>query len=153
MQRTLRSLVAAMAVAATAACSDAMPTQPSAFLPDAQVARAAAPGQLTFSYTQSYDTSTPQTATGTTGAVDFTGSMTTGTPCVDVSAVLAQRGSRLIVTVSSASSGGICMQVVTHNNYTGRISDLAPGTYTLIVNHSPGGGRSTEAYSGTVTVS
>lgn len=152
MNGTIKGLVAIAALFTTVACSDASPTEPTLTAPGA--AAFAKPGSgagtLSFTSTQDYSNSTPQTATGGTGAIDFTGSLTTGTPCYDVTA--SHSGSSTItVTVTAAPTGGGCIQVVTNNNYTGRISGLAAGTYGFTVVHAVGTSRTT-AYSSTVTV-
>jgi hypothetical protein len=151
MYTTIRGCIAVAALAAAAACSDAgAPTEPS-FLTPPEAAQAKAPSRLTFSSTQSYETQTPQTATGGVGTIDFTGSLTTGTPCYDVSAAHRSGPGQVTVTVSAVSTGGICAQVITHNNYQGRVSNLAPGTYTFTVIHEVNGSRTT-AYTSTVVV-
>jgi hypothetical protein len=154
MKALTKGLMTLALLAATAAC-DGSPTAGSALMAGDEgfsAAQAPAPsGTLTFSSTQSYSEQTPQTASGGTGAISFTGSLTTSTPCVDVSATHATRRGTITVTVSAVSNGNICTQVITNNNYTGSISGLAPGTYTFNVLHSAGGGAET-AYSSTVTV-
>jgi hypothetical protein len=155
MKALIKGLMTIALLAATTAC-DGSPTEASAFAAgDAGIAAAAAPapGTLTFSSTQSYSEQTPQTASGGAGTINFTGSITTSTPCYSVSASHANRRGTITLTVTAASTGGICTQVITNNNYTGSISDLAPGTYTFNVVHSTGGGSSETAYSSTVTVS
>jgi hypothetical protein len=152
MKALTRGLMTIALLAATAAC-DGSPTAGSAFVAenDAFAAAQAPSSTLTFSSTQSYSEQTPQTATGGTGAIDFTGSLTTGTPCVNVSATHSQRRNAVTVTVSAADNGNICTQVITNNNYTGRVSGLAAGTYTFTVQHQ-GGFNDGTAFSGTLTV-
>ena len=153
MKALTRGLMTIALLAATAAC-DGSPTGASAFVAGDGISAAQAPapsGTLTFSSTQSYSEQTPQTASGGAGSIDFTGSLTTSTPCVFVSAAHSTRRGTITVTVSAASNGGFCSQVITHNNYTGSISGLAAGTYTFNVVHDAGGGSET-AYSSTVTV-
>lgn len=154
MKALTSGLMALALLAATAAC-DGSPTTASAFASESDAAsmsnHTAPSGTLTFSSTQSYSEQTPQTASGGTGAISFTGSLMTSTPCYDVSATHSTRRGTITVTVSAASTGGICTQVITNNNYTGSISGLAPGTYTFNVVHNAGGGGET-AYSSTVTV-
>jgi hypothetical protein len=154
MKALTKGLMTIALLVATTAC-DGSPTGASAFVAgDEGISAAQAPapsGTLTFSSTQSYETQTPQTASGGTGAINFTGSLTTSTPCVDVSATHSTRRSTITLTVTAASNGGFCSQVITYNNYTGSISGLAAGTYTFNVVHSAGGGSET-AYSSTVTV-
>lgn len=147
-----KGLMTLALVAATAAC-DGSPTAGSAFVAESDgIAMAQAPSSsLTFSSTQSQEAQAEQTASGGAGSIGFTGSLTTGTPCVDVSATHSARRSTVTVTVSAVSNGGFCAQVITHNNYTGSVNGLAPGTYTFNVVHQTGGGG-TNAYSGTVTV-
>jgi hypothetical protein len=151
MKGTIRSLAAALMVAGVAACSDSASPTGSSLVADEPSFSSHTSATLTFASTQSYDTQTPQTATGGTGGIDFTGSLTTGTPCYDVSASLNQRSGTITVTVTATSSGGACIQVITHNNYTGQVSGLAPGTYDFRVVHEAGHSRTT-AFSGQVTV-
>ncbi len=145
--------LATMVVAIAAAACDGSPTAGSAFLSENDgIAAAQQPGStLTFASTQSYETASPQTASGGVGGIDFTGSLTTGTPCVSVTASHTDRRGNITVTVSAASSGGFCTQVVTNNNYTGRVSGLAAGTYNFTVVHE-GGFNSGTVHSGSVTV-
>ena len=123
MKALTKGLMTMALLAATAAC-DGSPTAGSALVAgnDAFSAAKAPSGTLTFSSTQSYSEQTPQTASGGTGTISFTGSLTTGT------------------------------QVLTNNNYTGTISGLPAGTYTLNVVHQGGFDSGQTAYSGTVTV-
>ena len=142
-----------MVVAIAAAACDGSPTAGSALMPESDgLAAAQQPSStLTFAATQSQSEATPQTASGGVGGIDFTGSLTTGTPCVSVTASHTDRRGNITVTVSAASTGGICTQVVTNNNYTGRVSGLAAGTYTFTVVHN-GGFNSGTVYSSSVTV-
>jgi hypothetical protein len=151
MKALAKGLFTVALLAATTAC-DGSPTAGSAFVSESDgIAMAQSASTLTFSSTQSFDTQTPQTASGSVGAIDFAGSLTTGTPCVDVTASHRARSNTITVTVSAADTGGFCSQIVTNNNYTGTISGLAAGTYNLVVLHQTSG-ASTTAYSGTVTV-
>lgn len=152
MKVLTKGLMTIALLAATAAC-DGSPTEASAFVAgDQGVSAAQAPqGVLTFTSTQSYSEETPQTASGGVAGIDFTGSLTTGTPCVTVTATHSARRNDVTVTVTATSTGGICTQVVTYNNYTGRVSGLAAGTYNFTVIHR-NGGTSTTAYTSTVTV-
>jgi hypothetical protein len=154
MKALTRGLMTIAMLAATAAC-DGSPTEASAFVAgDEGISTAQAPapsGTLTFTATQSYSEATPQTASGGVGAINFTGSVTTGTPCYSVSASHANRRGVITLTVSAASTGGICTQVITNNNYTGSISGLPAGTYTFNVVHVVNGSSET-AYSSPVTV-
>jgi hypothetical protein len=152
MKALSKGLMTIALLAVTAAC-DGSPTEASAFVAgDEGISAAQAPqGVLTFASTQSYSEATPQTASGGVGGIDFTGSLTTGTPCVTVTATHSARRNDVTVTVTAASTGGICTQVITNNNYTGRVSGLAAGTYTFSVVHNTGGSGTT-AYSSTVTV-
>jgi hypothetical protein len=138
---------------AAAAC-DGAPTASNEFVSpgDAGPAFAAAPrSSLTFSSTQSQTDGTPQSASGGAGQISFTGSLATGTPCVNVTASHSERRNDVTVTVSATGTGGFCTQVVTFNNYQGAVTGLAAGTYNFTVVHDAGGSRST-AYSSTVTV-
>ncbi len=154
MKALTRGLMTIALLGATAAC-DGSPTAGSAFVAesDAFSAAKAPSGTLTFSSTQSSSEQTPQTASGGTGSISFTGSLTTGTPCVDVSATHNTRNNTVTVTVTAVGNGGFCSQVITNNNYNGTISGLAAGTYTLNVVHQGGFDDGQTAYSGTVTVS
>jgi hypothetical protein len=152
MKGSIKALAAAAAIAMSAACSDSAttPTGTDAFL--AAPAAAQAPSStLTFASTQSNSEQSPQTASGSVGGIDFTGSLTTPTPCYNVTATHRERSSSVTVTVSAARTGDFCIQVITYNNYVGRVSGLAPGTYTFTVVHEIGSSRST-AFNGTVTV-
>ncbi len=152
MKALTKGLMTIALLAATAAC-DGSPTAGSALAAESDAFTAQAPSStLTFSSTQSYSEQTPQTASGGTGAINFTGSLTTGTPCVNVSATHSERRGTITVTVTAADNGNICTQVITHNNYTGSVSGLAAGTYTFNVVHQGGFGGTQTAYSGTVTV-
>lgn len=147
---TRNLLMLALAVAG-AAC-DGAPTASSAFAAPADgAALAQSPGVLTFSSTQSYSDPTPQTASGSLARIDFTGSVTTGTPCYVVTGAHTTRGSDVTLTVTAARTGQVCAQVVTHNNYQGSVAGLTPGTYTFTVIHNVNGTRTT-AYTGTVVV-
>jgi hypothetical protein len=151
MNGTIKQLVAIAALAGAVACGDAASPTQSLVEPGSAAFAQAPSGTLTFSSTQSYETAQPQSASGSVGGIDFAGSVTTGTPCVNVTATHSGRTGSVTVTVNAAPSGGGCIQVITNNNYTGRVSGLAPGSYTFTVIHSVGGSSST-AYSGSVTV-
>lgn len=141
-----------IALLSAAACNGA-PTASNEFAstPDGP-AFAQQPGStLSFSSTQSQTTATPQSSSGGAGSINFAGSMMTGTPCYDVSASHSQRSGSVTVTVTAADAGGICTQVITHNNYQGSVNGLAAGTYTFTVVHSDGGSRTT-AHTNTVVV-
>jgi hypothetical protein len=131
----------------------AVPTAGSAFVSenDGILAALQQGSTLTFASTQSNETQSPQTATGGVGGIDFTGSLTTGTPCFTVTATHSHRRNNVTVTVTAASTGGACVQVITYNNYTGRVSGLAAGTYNFTVVHRIGSSSQT-AFSGSVTV-
>lgn len=137
MKTGMKALVAlAVAVAAGAGATEAGAQQ----------------SDLTFSYTQSGSEKTPQTATGGTGSIEFTGSLTTPTPCYTLSASHSVRGNRVVLTVTAQGTGGICTQVITHNNYQGAITGLAAGDYTFEVVHRTGSGPGETVYSTSVTV-
>lgn len=152
MKALTSGLMTLALLAGTAAC-DGSPTTASSFVSESDAASMSnhTASSLSFSSTQSYSESTPQSATGGVGGIDFTGSLTTGTPCVDVTASHSARRNDVTVTVTAASTGGICTQVITYNNYTGRVSGLAAGTYDFTVVHNVGGPSQT-AYTSTVTV-
>ena len=153
MNGTIKGLVAVAALFGTIACSDASPTGANLTAPEApRLARPGSGSTLTFSYTQSYETATPQTASGATGAINFTGSIWTGNPCVDVTATHNSSTGNVTVTVAAAPNGSACIQVITNNNYTGSVSGLAPGSYNFTVVHKRGNTSET-AFTGNVTVS
>lgn len=144
-----------IAMIATAAC-DGAPTASSAFAEPTDggpsFAAEATASSLTFSSTQSGSTETPQTAMGGAGSISFTGSVTTPTPCYELSATQSQRRNDVTVTVTAAGTGGFCTQVITNNNYQGAVSGLPAGTYNFTVVEVVNGTRIT-AYSGPVVVS
>ena len=150
MKALAKGLMTVALLAAATAC-DGSPTAGSAFVSESDGISMAKQSRLTFSSTQSYETATPQTATGGAGGIDFTGSLTTGTPCVSVAATHSAGSNAVTVTVTGTSTGDFCTQVITNNNYTGRVSGLAAGAYTFTVVHQAGGGSST-AYTGVVAV-
>jgi hypothetical protein len=140
-----------IALLATAAC-DGAPTASSAFVSaDEGAAFVEAAATLTFSYTQSGSEETPQTATGGAGSIGFTGSLTTPTPCYELTAAQSAKRNDITVTVTAAGTGGFCTQVITNNNYQGAVSGLAAGTYNFTVVEVVDGTRTT-AYSGPVVV-
>ncbi|HEX2203132.1 MAG TPA: hypothetical protein VHG91_07530 [Longimicrobium sp.] len=151
MTGQLKALAMVVALATATACGDASsPTE--VLTPPEATAQAAKPSSsLTFSSTRSYDTRQSQTATGTIGAINFTGSVTTSNPCFDVTASHGQQQNTITLTVTAAYNGNICTQVITHHNYQGAVSGLASGTYTFNVVHNVGG-TTTTAYSGSVLV-
>jgi hypothetical protein len=154
MKALAKGLLTIALLAATTAC-DGSPTGSSAFVAesDAVSMSGQSSSTLSFSSTQTYDyaSRTEQSATGGVGGIDFTGSLETGTPCVSVSATHSERRGSVTVTVSAADSGGYCQFVITHNNYSGRVSGLAAGSYAFTVLHDTGGAGQT-AYTSTVTV-
>jgi hypothetical protein len=150
MYGKIKGLFTVAAFAAAAACNSGSPTESSFLAPPNEPMTARSQSQLTFSSSQSYDTQTPQTSTGGAGVIDFTGSLTTGNPCVDVTATHSSRSGSVTVTVSAAPNGNACIQVITNNNYQGRVSNLAPGTYTFTVIHDAG--SRTTAHTSTLVV-
>jgi hypothetical protein len=151
MKGMTRNLLTLLLVLAAAAC-DGAPTASSAFAADVDApALAQSPGVLTFSSTQSYSDPAPQTASGALARIDFTGSVTTGTPCHAVTGSHTTRGSDVTLTVTATRTGQVCTQVVAHNNYQGSVAALTPGTYTFTVIHDVNGTRTT-AYTATVVV-
>jgi hypothetical protein len=152
MKALTSGLMTIALLAATAAC-DGSPTTASAFAPERDGASMAAASNFTFNNTPSYDyaTRTPQSASGVAGGIDFAGSLTTPNPCYDVSATRGVRQTDVTVTVKADYNGNTCMQVMTHQNYTGRVAGLAPGTYNFTVLHVLNGSSQT-AWTGPVTV-
>jgi hypothetical protein len=155
MTRTIKTLVAAVTLTAAVACSDATPTDPSSSLvaaPESGVSAANKGSSLTFSSNQSRTTWSDQTAMGGVGAIDFSGSLMTGNPCYDVTASHRDAAGSVTVTVrADPNTSNACIQVITYNNYQGRVMGLASGTYTFTVVHEVNG-TSTTAYSGNVLV-
>jgi hypothetical protein len=130
MYARMKGLVAGVAILTVAACADT--NQP--LVPPADVA-ASSHGNLRFSVSTSHTQEDPQTAVGTRRGIDFTGSVTTGDPCYDVSAVHQTSGSDVTLTVTATSTGAFCTQVITYHNYEGAISQLDSGTYDFTVVH------------------
>lgn len=151
MNATLKSIIAAAALSTTIACSDAVPTGPSAMLPES-AAQASSKSQLTFNNTQSYSDEQAFSATGGQGQISFTGSITTGTPCYNVTGASQTGTGTVTLTVTAAPNGNSCIQVVTFNNYSGAVSRLAAGSYTFQVVHVQGGTSQT-VFTQPVTVS
>ncbi|HEU4451838.1 MAG TPA: hypothetical protein VFR81_02225 [Longimicrobium sp.] len=151
MYRTIKSLAAAAAIALVTACGDAASPTESTFMPPEAPLAAKPPtgstGQLTFSYTQSQSDEQAQSALGGLGRINFTGSLLTGTPCVNVTATHTAGSGVVNLNVTSAPNGSACIQVITYNNYQGNISGLPAGTYTFNAVHN-----GTVAYTTTVTV-
>ncbi len=150
MKAVTKGLMTIALLAATAAC-DGSPTAASAFVSESDGIAMAKAGSFTFNNTASYSTQNPQTASGSAGGIDFTGSLTTSTPCYDVSASRSVNQSNVTVTVTANENGNICTQVITNQNYTGRVGALAAGTYNFTVVHVTNGASQT-AWSGAVTV-
>lgn len=150
MKALAKGLMTIALLAATTAC-DGAPTGSSAFISESDGIAMSKQSRLTFNSTQSNTTQTAQTASGGSGAIDFTGSVTTGDPCYDVSATHQAGTTEVTVTVTASSTGDICSQVITYNNYSGRVSGLAAGVYTFTVVHDVNGSSST-AFTGLVTV-
>jgi hypothetical protein len=152
MKAMTKGLLTIALISATAAC-DGAPTASNEFVstPDGPAFAQQPSSTLTFSSTQSQTTATPQSSSGGAGSISFTGSLTTSTPCYDVSASHSDRTNSVTVTVTAADAGGICTQVITNNNYQGSVNGLAAGTYTFSVVHNNGGSRTT-AHTSTVVV-
>ncbi|HEX6039701.1 hypothetical protein [Longimicrobium sp.] len=151
MKAISKGLMTIAMLAATAAC-DGAPTASNEFVATpAEPSFARSSAQLTFSSAQSYSEETPATATGGTGSISFTGSITTPTPCYAVNAAQTTRKNEVTVTVTAASTGGICTQIITNNNYQGAVTGLTAGTYTFTVINEVGGTR-TVAQTSTVVV-
>ena len=150
--RALTAGLMSIVLAGGVAACDGSPTTASAFAPESEgPVMSQHSSSLTFTYTQSQTTQDPQTASGATRAIDFGGSVTTGTPCYDVSATHDAQPGAVTVTVSANDTGEICTQVITYNNYQGRVRGLSAGTYDFTVVHNVNG-TSSVAFSGQVTV-
>jgi hypothetical protein len=146
--KTLTRGLMGLALAAAAAACDGSPTAGSELTAPRT---AESPGVLTFASTPSQTERRPQTASGGVAGIDFAGALVTGTPCYTVAATHNTQSGTVTVTVTGTSTGGICAQVVTYHNYTGRVSALLPGTYTFTVIHQVGS-NTTTAFTGSVTV-
>jgi hypothetical protein len=151
MKAVTRGLMTIALFAATAAC-DGSPTTASAFVSENDGV-SMAKADFTFTNRSSYDFATrnEQTASGGAGAIDFAGNLTTGHPCYDVSATRSVQQTQVTVTVTANDNGNTCMQVITYQNYTGRVAGLAAGTYDFTVVHVTNGTSQT-AWTGPVTV-
>lgn len=152
MKVLTRGLMTIALVAATAAC-DGSPTAGSQAFAEPGGPVMAGASSFTFNNTPSYDfaTRTPQSASGGMGGIDFAGSLTTSHPCYDVSASRGVRQTDVTVTVTANDNGNTCPQVITYQNYTGRVDGLAPGAYNFTVLHVRDGVQET-AWTGPVTV-
>lgn len=149
MNATLKGLAAMVLLLSAAGCGD-LRSDP--LLPPVDGAVAAkAGGTLTFSSTADYSMQSEQTAMGTAGAIQFTGSITTPTPCYELVATQRTGASGVTLTVTARRTADMCMQVITFHNYTGAMSGLAPGPYAVQVMHEVGKSR-WMAFSGGVTV-
>lgn len=153
MHKTIKGLAVIAALATATACSDGAgsPTGSSLLSAPEQASLARDGSQLTFSSTRSNSIVQDQTSSGGAGSIAFTGSVTTGNPCYDVTATHSNRNGVVTLTVDVTSNGNICMQVMTYHNYQGQVSGLAPGTYTFTVVHDVDGTRTT-AHQNTVVV-
>jgi hypothetical protein len=150
MKALIKGLMTIALLTATAAC-DGSPTTASAFAPESDGASMAKAGGFTFNNTASYSEQNPQTASGGNGVIDFTGSLSTPTPCYTVSATRSVQQTNVTVTVTANDNGNICQQVITNQNYTGRVSGLAAGAYNFTVVHVTNGTSET-AYTSMVVV-
>lgn len=152
MKALAKGLMTIALLAATTAC-DGSPTAGSALVSESDGIAMAAASNFTFTNTPSYSTKNAQTASGSVGGIDFTGSLTTPNPCYDVSASrsVRQTSVTVTVTVTANGNGNTCTQVITNQNYTGRVAGLSAGTYTFTVVHQTDGTAQT-AYTSTVTV-
>lgn len=147
--RALSRALAVLAVAAAAAACEGTPTG-SVFVPGTG-GSVETPGALAFASTPSLTQQTPQTASGDTAGIDFAGTLATvANSCFTVAAAHVRSGNAVTVTVTGTAAAGICPQI-TYHNYTGRISNLQPGAYTLTIIHRAGV-DSVTAFTGTVTV-
>ena len=151
MKALTKGLMTIVLAAATAACDGSPTASSSAFAPESEGVSMAKASNFTFNNTASYSEQNPQTASGGAGVIDFTGSLTTGTPCYNVTGARSVSGSTVTVTVTATSNGNICTQVITYQNYTGRVGGLAAGTYTFNVVHVTNGTSET-AYTSVVVV-
>jgi hypothetical protein len=153
MKAMTKGLLTIALLAATAAC-DGAPTASSSLVAAGDDGPAFAPApssSLTFSSTASGSTATPQSSSGGAGSISFAGSITTSTPCYEVTASHTDRRGDITVTVTANDAGGICTQVITNHNYQGAVTGLAAGTYNFTVVHADGGSRTT-VHTSTVVV-
>lgn len=148
MYARIKGLAALVLLISAAACGD-LRSDPLLPVDGIQAVRNGA--MLTFSSTPDYSMQAEQTAMGSAGAINFTGSITTPTPCYAVSATQRTVGNAVTLTVTARGTGGICTQVITHHNYTGSVSRLPMGAYTFTAMHEVGNNR-WQAFGGDVTV-
>ncbi|HEX6039700.1 hypothetical protein [Longimicrobium sp.] len=147
MNAMTKGLLTIAMLAATAAC-DGAPTASNEFVStvDGPAFAQSSSSTLTFSSARG-TTATPPSSSGGTGSINFAGSITTPTPCYEVSASHTARSSVVTVNVRTADAGGICTQVITNYNYQGSVSGLEPGLYTFTITHN-----GTPAYTNAVVV-
>lgn len=75
-------------------------------------------------------------ATGGEGTVRVTGRLSAPDPCRNVTGALERSGDALTLRVSVAPGADMCAQVIAAFEYTGVVSGLSPGAYTLRVVHT-----------------
>lgn len=149
MTHTIKGLAAVVAVFFVAGCSDV--TAP--LTADDVAASYSHGGEFTFNTTTSSEGGQAFAATGGTGSVSFQGSMETPNPCYEVTGSHRVSGSKITLTVSAASTGGFCIQVITWFNYDGGLSGLSAGTYTFEIVHRNSGEPAETVYTTEVAVS
>lgn len=146
MRTMTKGFATLAALVALAACSDA----PTAVSMEPGFARDVYP--MVFTHDQDVESPLQQWGGGGPGVAQFGGSIETPTPCYDITATSTVSGGRIVVTVSATRSGDWgCIQVIANHAYTGQISTLPSGAYTMRIMHEVNGTRTT-AYSGSVTV-
>ncbi len=95
--------------------------------------------RLEFSVTGSLQTAGADTArvsriSGGQAAIE--GVISTPNPCYQIAAGLVEDADSLTLRLTATRQGGVCIQALAAFTYEASISDLAPGTYSLIVVHT-----------------
>lgn len=103
------------------------------------------------SRTYDYYARTLPGAAGGAGRIDFGGYAELGNPCYALSATQTAARGVATLTVTATPTADRCTTVTTFHNYTGAITNVAPGTYLFQVVHDVGGPRVT-VYSAEVVV-
>lgn len=76
------------------------------------------------------------TLTPEVGKIQFAGAIVTSVPCVALKASLEQAGRTFTLTIISTILDKPCTDCIGRTGYTGEISRLRPGLYTVTVFHN-----------------
>ncbi len=99
----------------------------------------AAAAQLAFTVTGALQASGPDSVriSGVApGEAVIDGVLSAPNPCYRIHATLAEEAGSLTVRLVATSGGGMCAQVIAGYTYEASITDLAPGTYSIVVVHT-----------------